>query len=1105
MSIINNILGVFLGNKYEKDLKEINPYINLIIKEYDKLAGLSNDELRDKTVEIKNEILKYISEEESEVKLLKESAEKEEDIDLKEEIYNKIDKIDKEIDIKLEEILDKLIPRVFAIVKETARRFKENEVLEVTAKQYDRDLAATRESITIVGDKAYWKNKWIAGGNEITWDMIHYDVQLIGGVVLHKGKIAEMGTGEGKTVVATLPVFLNALAGRGVHIVTVNDYLAKRDSEWMGPIYEFHGLSVDCIDKHEPNSVARRKAYNADITFGTNNEYGFDYLRDNMAINPEDLVQRKHHYAIVDEVDSVLIDDARTPLIISGPTPKGDFLQFDDLKPKVEKLVNAQKKLVTQILADSKRLIAADDNDEGGKLLLRAFKGLPKNNALIKFLSEEGNKSLLLKTENFYMQNNNKEMPKITDELYFIIDEKANSIELTDKGIDLISDSVEDSSFFILPDVGSKIADIEKSGIPEKEKLLAKDDLLQDYAVKSERVHTMTQLLKAYTLFENDVEYVVMDNKVKIVDEQTGRILEGRRYSDGLHQAIEAKENVKVEASTQTYATITLQNFFRMYHKLAGMTGTAETEAGELWNIYKLDVVVIPTNEPVIRIDREDLVYKTKREKYNAVIDEIVLLNSQGRPALVGTTSVEISELLSRMLKMKGLKHNVLNAKLHQREAEIVAEAGKPGTITIATNMAGRGTDIKLTREVREAGGLAIIGTERHESRRVDRQLRGRAGRQGDPGSSQFFVSLEDELMRLFGSERIAGIMDKLGLKDGEMIQHSMISKSIERAQKKVEENNFGIRKRLLEYDDVMNSQREVIYKKRKHALLGERLSVDIANMMFDVTESLVDTYHSNGDFENFEFDLIRSLSIDSPVDEKDFSDLKSDEITERVYTKVIDTYKRKIETISKQAYPVLKDVYEKMSHVYENVVVPISDGVRIFQVVTNLKATTESEGRELVKAYEKTVVLATIDDAWKEHLREMDELKQSVQNATYEQKDPLLIYKFESFELFKVIITRINKDVISTLMKGHIPNQDPDQVKEAQRRRQVDTSNLRTSKSDFSNYSSTADSQEKNKKTEPVRVEKKVGRNDPCPCGSGKKYKQCHGQQMGDTPVARP
>ena len=1106
MSVINSVLGLFLGNKYERDLKEINPYVEKIKLEFDKLTDLSNDELRDLSVELRKEIHAGIEEFETEIRTLREKSEIEEDVYKKEEIYNQIDKIEKQVDEKLEDVLDALVPRAFAIVKETARRFKENDFLEATARQYDRDLAATRESINIKGDKAIWSNKWIAGGNEITWDMVHYDVQLIGGVALHKGKIAEMSTGEGKTVVATLPVFLNALAGRGVHIVTVNDYLSKRDSEWMGPIYEFHGLSVDCIDKHQPNSPERRKAYNADITFGTNNEFGFDYLRDNMAINPEDLVQRKHHYAIVDEVDSVLIDDARTPLIISGPTAKSDTQQFDELKPQVERLVNAQKRLVTQVLADAKRLLGENNNDEGGKLLLRAYKGLPKNNALIKFLSEEGNKSLLLKTENFYMQNNSKEMPKVTDDLYFIIDEKANSVELTDKGLDLVSDSVDDAGFFILPDVGSKIADIEKSDISEREKLKIKDELLQDYSVKSERVHTMTQLIKAYTLFELDIEYIVVDNKVKIVDEQTGRVLEGRRYSDGLHQAIEAKENVKVEAATQTYATITLQNYFRMYHKLAGMTGTAETEAGELWNIYKLDVVVIPTNRPVIRNDREDLVYKTKREKYNAVIDEIMAMHKQGRPVLVGTTSVEISELLSRMLKMKGLKHNVLNAKLHQREAEIVAEAGKSGTVTIATNMAGRGTDIKLTPEVKEAGGLAIIGTERHESRRVDRQLRGRSGRQGDPGSSQFFVSLEDELMRLFGSERISGIMDKLGLKDGEMIQHPMITKSIERAQKKVEENNFGIRKRLLEYDDVMNSQREVIYKKRKHALLGERLSVDIANMMFDVTENIVDTYHRDSDFEGFDFDLIRSFSMDSPVSEGNFKEDNASEVTDKVYSKVLDTYRRKVETISAQAYPVIKDVYERMSHTYENVVVPISDGARVFQVITNLKATAESEGKELARSYEKTVVLATIDDEWKEHLREMDELKQSVQNATYEQKDPLLIYKFESFELFKTMLNKVNKDVVSTLMKGHIPTQDPDQVREAEKRKKVDMSKLRTSKSDFSQYSSTGggSAQENEKKPQPVRVDKKVGRNDPCPCGSGKKYKNCHGRLQTDSQGAR-
>ncbi|MFO7620081.1 MAG: preprotein translocase subunit SecA [Bacteroidales bacterium] len=983
MDVINKVLGLFIGNKYERDIKEINPYVEKIHKEYEKLKDLSNDQLRDLTRELKKEIHKDIAPDEAEIRQLKDNADHEEDVDRKEGFYNEIDRIEKAINEKLEKTLDRCVPHAFAIVKETAKRFKENSVLEVTATQFDRDLAATRESINIKGDKAYWNNMWIAGGNEILWDMVHYDVQLIGGVALHKGKIAEMGTGEGKTLVATLPVFLNALAGRGVHIVTVNDYLSKRDSEWMGPIYEFHGLTVDCIDKHQPNSADRRRAYLADITFGTNNEFGFDYLRDNMAINPEDLVQRRHHYAIVDEVDSVLIDDARTPLIISGPTAKSDTQQFDELKPKIEKLVSAQKRLVTQILADAKKLISEDKTEEGGKLLLRAFKGLPKNNALIKFLSEEGNKSLMLKTENFYMQNNSKEMPKVTDELYFVIDEKANQIELTEKGLDLISTSVEDASFFILPDVGSKIADLEKTDLDDRDRLRMKDELLQDYSVKSERVHTMTQLLKAWTLFDRDIEYVVMDNKVKIVDEQTGRILEGRRYSDGLHQAIEAKENVRVEEATQTYATITLQNYFRMYHKLAGMTGTAETEAGEFWNIYKLDVVVIPTNRPVIRFDREDQVYKTKREKYNAVIDEITSMNRQGRPVLVGTTSVEISELLSRMLKMKGLRHNVLNAKLHQREAEIVAEAGKAGTVTIATNMAGRGTDIKLTTEVREAGGLAIVGTERHESRRVDRQLRGRSGRQGDPGSSQFFVSLEDELMRLFGSERIAGIMDKLGLKEGEMIQHPMITKSIERAQKKVEENNFGIRKRLLEYDDVMNSQREVIYKKRRHALLGERLSVDIANMMYDVTENLVDTYQKEGDFEGFDFDLIRSFSMDSPVPREEFLKITSEQVIDRVYAKVLDTYKRKEETISQQAYPVLKDVYDRMAHAYENVVVPISDGIKVFQVVTNLKLAAESEGKELAKSYEKTIVLATIDDAWKEHLREMDELKQSVQPRT--------------------------------------------------------------------------------------------------------------------------
>ncbi len=1095
MNIVSKILGLFLGNKYERDLKELSPYIELINSEFEKLKDLTNDQLRDKSDSLRKEILEAIKNEEKELVMLREKAEAEEDLDVKDQIYTQIDKLEKQIDKRIEEILTEHLPLAFAIVKETARRFKENSELIVTAKQYDRDLAAKRPSVTIKGDKAIWNNRWMAGGNEIVWDMVHFDVQLIGGVVLHQGKIAEMATGEGKTLVATLPVFLNAMAGKGVHVVTVNDYLAKRDSEWMGPIYEFYGFTVDCIDKHQPNSQERRKAYLADITYGTNNEFGFDYLRDNMAINAEDLVQRKHHYAIVDEVDSVLIDDARTPLIISGPTSQSDNQQFAELKPFVEKLVAAQKKLINQVLLDAKKLISEGNTEQGGMLLLRAFKGLPKNHALIKYLSEEGIKSLLLKTENFYMQNNSKEMPKVTDELYFIIDEKANTIELTDKGIDLISASVSDPGFFVLPDVGTKIAELEKSDLGEREKIKAKDEILQDYSVKSERVHTLTQLLKAYTLFEKDVEYVVIDNKVKIVDEQTGRILEGRRYSDGLHQAIESKENVKVEAATQTYATITLQNYFRMYHKLAGMTGTAETEAAEFWDIYKLDVVVIPTNVPCIRIDREDIVYKTKREKYNAIIDEIQELNRQGRPVLVGTTSVEISELLSRMLKLKGLKHNVLNAKLHQREAEIVAEAGKSGTITIATNMAGRGTDIKLTPETRAAGGLAIIGSERHESRRVDRQLRGRSGRQGDPGTSQFFVSLEDELMRLFGSERIAGIMDRLGLKDGEMIQHPMISKSIERAQKKVEENNFGIRKRLLEYDDVMNSQREVIYKRRRHALLGERLAVDIANMMYDVTENLVNFYHETGNFEEFEFDLIRSFSMDSPVSKEDFLHNSPEELTNIVYRKVIEVYKRKEEAIAAQAFPVLKDVYDRMSHMYENVVVPVSDGARIFHVIANLKATVESKGKEIMRAYEKTVVLATIDEAWKEHLREMDDLKQAVQNATYEQKDPLLIYKFESYELFKTMLNKINKDVVSTLMKGFIPVQDAEEVREAERRRKADTSRLREEKSDFSQYSSTAGMPAGQRKVEPIRVEKKVGRNDPCPCGSGKKYKHCHGK----------
>ncbi len=1106
MAFVTKLLSKILGNKSDRDIKDIDPVLQAIKKEYERIVKLSNDQLRDESDRLKALIQERIQIESQEIEELKVRIE-EVEIQESEKLYERIDKLEEIITEKIEAVLNEILPTAFSVVKETANRFSSSDKIVVTARNYDRDLAATRSSIVIEGDKAIWNSRWIAGGSEIKWEMVHYDVQLIGGVVLHQGKIAEMATGEGKTLVATLPVFLNALAGRGVHVVTVNDYLSKRDSEWMGPIFEFHGLKVDCIDKHQPNSEARRNAYNADITYGTNNEFGFDYLRDNMAINPQDLVQRKHHYAIVDEVDSVLIDDARTPLIISGPVPKGENQQFEELKQYVEKLFRAQREIINTIFTDAKRLLTKpnasdEEKKEGGLLLLRAHKGMPKNKSIIKFLSEEGMKGILLKTENFYMQDNNKNMHIVTDPLFFVIEEKQNSVELTEKGIDLISAGFDDPSFFILPDMGAAIAELEHSVMSADERIEKKDLLLQDYAVKSERVHTINQLLKAYTMFEKDVEYVVIDNKVKIVDEQTGRIMEGRRYSDGLHQAIEAKEKVKVEAATQTFATITLQNYFRMYHKLAGMTGTAETEAGELWDIYKLEVVVIPTNRPIVRKDHEDLVYKTKREKYNAVIQEIENLNKAGRPVLVGTTSVEISELLSRMLKMKGIHHNVLNAKLHAREAEIVAEAGRAGMVTIATNMAGRGTDIKITPEVKQAGGLAIMGTERHESRRVDRQLRGRSGRQGDPGSSQFFVSLEDDLMRLFGSDRIAGIMDRLGLKEGEVIQHSMISKSIERAQKKVEENNFGIRKRLLEYDDVMNSQREVIYKKRRHALFGERMEVDVLNMMYDSVENLVNEYQGSQEFEDFNLELMRLLSIESPVKEEEFSKLNSNELTERIFQVMIDTYNRKVQSISKQAYPVIKDVYEKKSHIYTNIVVPITDGRRLFQIVCNLEKAYQNKGKELVKSYQKQIVLNTIDEAWKEQLREMDDLKQSVQNATYEQKDPLLIYKFESFNLFKIMVNKVNKDIVSTLMKGHIPIQSPEQVREASETRRTDMSRYRTQKSELptaSNAMEGAQSQTQEKaRPEPVRVEKRVGRNDPCPCGSGKKFKQCHGA-MGD------
>ncbi len=1090
-----NLIKKLFGTKADRDYREIKGILDKTLATYEEIRVLDNDELREKTQEFRERIAGYVSEEQRQIDTLLEYMETNPDVDVeeKERIYKQIDELDDLQNEKTEELLQELIPEAFCVVKETARRFKENEEVDVRANDYDRELAASRPSIDIRGEKAYYKNQWMAGGNTITWDMVHYDVQLIGGIHLHKGKIAEMATGEGKTLVATLPVYLNALTGKGVHIVTVNDYLAKRDSEWMGMLFEFHGMKVDCIDKHPPHSVERRKAYHADVTYGTNNEFGFDYLRDNMSRNPEELVQRKLNYAIVDEVDSVLIDDARTPLIISGPTPQGEKHEFHELKPKVEKLYSAQRMLVTNLLAEARKLLlpkqGEPDEKKGGELLLRCHRGLPKNKALIKFLSEPGMKTILQKTENFYMQEQGKHMHKIDDELFFVIEEKNNSIELTEKGIDLITSQTDDPDFFILPDIGSEMAELEKSSLPTEEKMEKKNELLNDFQVKSERVHTINQLLKAYTLFEKDTEYVIVDNKIKIVDEQTGRIMEGRRYSDGLHQAIEAKENVKVEAATQTYATITLQNYFRMYRKLAGMTGTAETEAGEFWNIYKLDVVVVPTHRPVIREDREDLIYKTKREKYNSVIDEIVELVQAGRPVLVGTTSVEISELLSRMLKLKNIGHNILNAKQHQREAQVVKEAGRPGQVTIATNMAGRGTDIKLGEGVREAGGLAIIGTERHESRRVDRQLRGRAGRQGDPGSSQFFVSLEDDLMRVFGSGRISSLMDRMGLKEGEVIQHSMITKSIERAQKKVEENNFGIRKRLLEYDDVMNAQREVIYKKRRNALFGDRLAVDIANMMYDTCDQMILEYQDMGDFEGFTFELLRTFGMEPPFPEEEFLETKGGKLTEALYAKALETYKQKSQHIANTAFPVIKQVYEKASEKYENIAIPITDGMKTMNMIANLKKAYETDGREVVLAIEKGITLGIIDNSWKEHLREMDDLKQSVQGAAYEQKDPLLIYKFESFELFKRMIGKVNKEIISFLGKARLPVKDPAQIQRGTDQQRTDTSKLQEGRSDLPGGKGGR------QKTQPVRVEKKVGRNEPCPCGSGKKFKQCHGK----------
>ena len=1095
----NDFLSKLFGNKSQRDLKEIMPYVDKIKAVYPEIEKLSNDQLRERTEAIKRRIADYVAEEKKRIIELKDSVEST-PIDQREEIYTEVDKLEKNIADKYENVLLEVLPEVFAIVKDTARRFAASETIEVTANDFDRDLATKHDFVEIQDDKAIYYNHWIAGGNEVTWDMVHYDVQLIGGIVLHQGKISEMATGEGKTLVATLPVFLNALTHNGVHVVTVNDYLAKRDSEWMGPLYMFHGLSVDCIDKHRPNSDERRKAYAADITFGTNNEFGFDYLRDNMATSPLDLVQRKHNYAIVDEVDSVLIDDARTPLIISGPVPKGEDQLFDEYKPRVERLVREQTQMATKLLAEARAKINSSDKaeqEEGALALFRSYKALPKNKALIKFLSEQGVKVQLQKTEEFYMQENNKNMHIATDPLFFVIDEKHNSIELTDKGIDALTSSSEDPNFFVLPDVGSEIAELEKNTtISAEERQQMKDEALQNYSIKSERVHTINQLLKAYTLFEKDVEYVVIDNKVKIVDEQTGRIMEGRRYSDGLHQAIEAKEHVKVEAATQTFATITLQNYFRMYHKLSGMTGTAETEAGEFWDIYKLDVVVIPTNRPIARIDMNDRVYKTKREKYNAVIDEIVRLVDEGRPVLVGTTSVDISELLSRMLTIRKIKHNVLNAKLHQREADIVAEAGRQGTVTIATNMAGRGTDIKLTKEVKEAGGLAIIGTERHESRRVDRQLRGRSGRQGDVGSSVFFVSLEDDLMRLFGSDRISKLMDQMGYEEGEVLEHKMISNSIERAQKKVEENNFGVRKRLLEYDDVMNAQRNVVYAKRRHALMGERIGVDITNMIYDTAETIVGEMRDVLDYEGLNSELLKVFAMEAPFDEDTFKSAKEQSLVEQVMEAAINAFKRKMDKMATVAQPIIKQVYETKGEQYQNIVMPVTDGKRVFSITTNLKDAYESQCKELVKSFEKFALLYVIDDEWKEHLRQLDELRQSVQNASYEQKDPLLIYKLESFNLFKNMIDNVNRKVIAILMRGQIPMREPEQVRQAQETKRMDMSRYRTQKdSGVPGNDPTKQDTREIQRPEPFRAEKKVGRNDPCPCGSGLKYKNCHGK----------
>lgn len=1086
MGLLDSVLKAFVGDKAKKDIKLITPIVNKIKSFENEFEALTIDELREKTNSFKVKIFEATKAFEEEKESLNQKAEQEEDINLKEDIYAEKDALEDKIYGASEAVLNTILPEAFAVVKETAKRFFHNSEMKVKATEFDRTLSAQKDYVSLDGDFALWKNSWDAAGKEVTWDMIHYDVQLIGGVAMHQGKIAEMQTGEGKTLVATLPVYLNALTGKGVHLVTVNDYLAKRDSLWMAPIFEFHGLRVDCVDYYKPNSPERRNAYNADITYGTNNEFGFDYLRDNMSHAPDDLVQRKPNYAIVDEVDSVLIDDARTPLIISGPVPKGDVHEFDQLKPQVAQIVEAQRKYLTGVLAEAKKLIKEGDTKEGGFQLLRVHRGLPKNKALIKFLSEDGVKQILQKTENFYMQDNNREMPKVDADLFFVIEEKSNQIDLTDKGVEFLSGE-KDPDFFVMPEIGMEIAKIEKQKLPKEDEVAKKEELYRDFSVKSERIHTLRQLLKAYTLFEKDTEYVVMDNKVKIVDEQTGRIMDGRRYSDGLHQAIEAKENVKIEDATQTFATVTLQNYFRMYRKLSGMTGTAVTEAGEFWEIYKLDVVEIPTNRPIARDDRQDMVYKTKREKYNAIIDEVVQLSEAGRPVLIGTTSVDISELLSRMLKIKNIKHNVLNAKLHKKEADVVAEAGNAGIVTIATNMAGRGTDIKLSKQVKEAGGLAIIGTERHDSRRVDRQLRGRAGRQGDPGSSQFYVSLEDNLMRLFGSERIAKLMDRMGLEEGEVIQHSMISKSIERAQKKVEENNFGVRKRLLEYDDVMNAQREVIYKRRYNALFGERLRIDIANMIYDISESITASNKLTNDFDNFEFECIRFFSVEPPVNDAEFKKMNEQQIVGKLYQLAYQSYEDKMSRNAEVALPVIQQVYEQHGERFERIAVPFTDGTKTLQVATNLKSAYESQGKQLVTDFEKNITLAIIDEAWKNHLRKMDELKQSVQLAVHEQKDPLLIYKFEALELFKVMLDEVNRDVISFLFKGEIPQRDTSSIKEASQTRPKER--VQTKKEEVRNLDEQAAQnraagqqagRQQPQVTETiVREQPKIGRND--------------------------